>query len=79
MNEESANRVLKIFAEAQKKKYMPCPRCGYATMDPVVTRNALSRHADIYVCSACGTDEAIRDFVGKTIPITEWIGLKDAE
>ena len=38
-----------------------CPRCGKATMDPN-GYNALSRYADVMICSDCGTAEAMLDF-----------------
>ena len=40
--------------------------------DPV-TRGALSRHADgVYICETCGTDEALRDWKGNTLPLSSW-------
>src|SRR5262245_60600689 len=58
-----------------------CPRCGvdeftpygepYRPGDPPPP--AKSRVADIWICSACGTDEAMRDFGGAPpIPPDEW-------
>ena len=35
-----------------------CPRCGRMTVKDRLHTNALSRHATVYVCDACGTDEA---------------------
>lgn len=32
------------------------PRCGLSTMKPALHTNALSRHADIYVCDGCGME-----------------------
>lgn len=40
-----------------------CLRCGQP-LAPVLTQNALSRHADVYICDACGTDEALCDAIG---------------
>ena len=45
----------------------PCPRCGDKSMRGPVTTNALSRTTrgesddPIWVCSACGRDEAMED------------------
>lgn len=44
-----------------------CPRCtGWIPNNetPGAYMGALSRVADVYICSACGTDEAMRDFGG---------------
>ena len=40
-----------------------CLRCGQP-LAPVLAQNALSRHADVYICDACGTDEALCDAIG---------------
>ena len=51
----------------------PCPRCGHERMKPEAVRNALSRYADVYICSECGMDEAMRDTAGQPpLPFTEW-------
>lgn len=39
-----------------------CPRCGRETPTRGLLRQALSRKDnETYVCSSCGTDEAMRD------------------
>ena len=52
----------------------PCPRCGGA-MHPDEVRNALSRvDNQTYVCTSCGTDEAMFNFAypGRPLPpVTE--------
>ena len=48
-----------------------CPRCG-EEMDEILGRNAMSRHEHAYICSDCGTDEALRDFTGLDNSITNW-------
>ena len=40
-----------------------CLRCGQP-LAPALAQNALSRHADVYICGACGTDEALCDAIG---------------
>jgi len=53
-----------------------CPRCGGDvpnTLSKGVYQGALSRFADFEICSACGTAEALQDFVGRPpIPDDEW-------
>lgn len=49
-----------------------CPRCGKKAMNPNTVMNALSRYADVMICDACGTDEALRDYVGLIVPLEEW-------
>ena len=39
---------------------MPCMRCG-GPMRESLAENALSRALNVYVCPACGMDEALRD------------------
>ena len=54
---------------------MPCMRCG-GPMRESLAENALSRALNIYVCPACGMDEALRDAAGKVLPISEWYAVK---
>lgn len=54
---------------------MPCMRCG-GPMRKYLAENALSRALNIYVCPACGMDEALRDAAGKVLPISEWYAVK---
>lgn len=42
---------------------MKCPRCQLFDLAEVQAQNALSRFdSDLYICSSCGEDEAVRDF-----------------
>ena len=42
---------------------MKCPRCLLADLAEVQAQNALRRFdSDLYICSPCGEDEAVRDF-----------------
>lgn len=50
---------------------LPCPRCG-GEMERKTAHNALSRRADIYICSICGTDEAIMDFKRREDKVEDW-------
>ena len=49
-----------------------CPRCGKDTMKLAVHTNALSRHADVYICDSCGTQEALLDFMNSSLPLGMW-------
>ena len=68
-----ARALIERFAKKQRDRHFACPRCGKMTMDAeCVTRNALSRRTEIYVCDACGTQEAIEDMMDSQIPLTAW-------
>ena len=47
--------LLDLKARQQAGEHMPCPRCGKDTMKPDLHTNALSRHADLFICDQCGT------------------------
>lgn len=66
--------IINTFAAKQAQGHYPCPRCGCNAMDKEnVRKNALSRRANIYVCDACGGQEAIEDMNGKIIkPLETW-------
>lgn len=70
------NRIDQMLAdlEAQQKKGLPmkCPRCGRDTMKIPVEHNALSRIADVYVCSDCGMDEAKLAFMMQPGSLYDW-------
>lgn len=73
MNENEAKALIDLFAKKQQDGRFACPRCGKMSMDTEsVTRNALSRRATIYICDACGTQEAIEDMMGSRSPLTAW-------
>ncbi|HWP51661.1 MAG TPA: hypothetical protein VN626_08190 [Clostridia bacterium] len=46
-------------------------------MDKRPVRNALSRHANVYVCDECGMDEAMREYAGNPLPLEEWYVSKN--
>ncbi len=51
----------------------------YALRRPMresLTENALSRALNVYVCPACGMDEALRDAAGKIRPVRDWYAVK---
>ena len=44
-----------------------CPRCGHPSLNPEKVMNALSRRDnETYICSSCGTSEAVNDWQGIT-------------
>lgn len=48
---------------------MICPRCGQRYSGSP----ALSRHVPVDICSDCGTDEAMRGFLGMpTMRLDDW-------
>ena len=73
MNENEVKALIDRFAKKQQDGRVACPRCGKMSMDTEsFTRNALSRRATIYICDACGTQEAIEDMMGSRSPLTVW-------
>ena len=72
MTERIQKRLLDLKAAQDADQPMRCPRCGADTMKHPMTTNALSRHADLYVCDSCGTAEALLDFMGQTCPLYQW-------
>ena len=45
-------------------------------LSTIAIRHSLSRALNVYVCPACGMDEALRDAAGKVLPISEWYAVK---
>lgn len=74
--EFTARLIIADFARTQADGEHLCPRCGQMAVKDRLVTNALSRHADIYICDRCGTDEAIRDFIGAVLPPEEWAIVK---
>jgi ribosomal protein S27AE len=59
-----------------KAKNHVCPRCGNSVPNSSAKGKypgALSRHSNHEICSYCGMDEAIRQFLDmKPLPQNEW-------
>lgn len=77
MNEDQAKKIIEECGEIQENDpddyNLPCPRCGHPMTHKRATRNALSRHAKVYICACCGTHEAIIAMEGgDPIPFSEW-------
>ncbi len=84
MNALQTNERVKNYCMRQRAgEILPCPRCG-DIMRPTLLRNALSRRADIYVCSLCGMREALEDVCKANnpdfvkLPIEDWNFMKNA-
>ena len=79
MNCEDMGRVerLRLFGISQRvKNTKKCPRCGDMHMSANVLHNALSKYAEVYICDACGADEAIRAYSKKILPMEKWAYFK---
>lgn len=78
--EKSAKATIEGFAVKQQGGHFACSRCGKMTMDAEsVTHNALSRRATVYICDACGMQEALEDMMDSRTPLTEWAIAWDEE
>lgn len=82
---ESARSYLKTLRIIQKvpirnvPKFI-CPRCGDARIHPDCAKNSYSRYEEIYICSDCGRDEAMRDASClPPLPLKEWSFAQDLE
>ncbi|MBQ9952156.1 MAG: hypothetical protein IJO98_08470 [Clostridia bacterium] len=75
-----SNRHETILADFKARQlageHMECPRCGSFTMKPALHTNALSRHADIYICDGCGTEEAVLAFMSAPLPLNRWAAFQ---
>lgn len=61
-----------VDQESDDPFFTICPRCGH-NLHPQMVMNAVSRREDIYICSNCGADEAVKDFRKEgPLQITEW-------
>lgn len=76
MTERMKKALADLKADQEKGIYTLCPRCGRNTMRPDLYTNALSRQADIQICSSCGSEEAILSFMNKPFSLYQWAALK---
>ena len=72
LDEQDAQKKIEAFAKVQTDGVHFCPRCGRMSVKERLHTNALSRRADIYICDACGMDEAIRAARGELLPLRKW-------
>ena len=77
------DRIRKALGDLKARQdggeHMPCPRCGRNTIKENIHSNALSRHADIYICDACGIEEAMLKFMSNPLPMCEWACLRPTQ
>ena len=72
--------LIEEFGKRQEGGRFACPRCGSMKMDEAVARNALSRRADVYICDACGMEEALEDAgIIPEMPLRLWAISKAPE
>ena len=76
MIEKTIKRLDDLKARQKAGEHMQCPRCGADTMKAPIHTNALSRVADIYICDACGSAEAMLAFMNQQYPLTSWSAFK---
>ena len=72
MTERARAKLLDLKARQEAGVHMMCPRCGMDTMKEPIHTNALSRSADVYVCDACGTTEAMLAHMKQDTPLFLW-------
>ncbi len=72
----AAKKAVDDFAAVQTDGTHFCPRCGRFTVKDRLHTNALSRYATVYICDACGNDEAMREWMGTPIPLKDWAVAK---
>lgn len=70
--ELDAKEKIARFAKRQRDYNFPCPRCGRWAMDADPVRNAQSRRVDVYICDACGIEEALEGFAGQRQSLASW-------
>ena len=75
MTDHAKLALLDLKAHQQSDSNRLCPRCGRDTMKENLITNALSRHADIYICDECGIEEAILDYMHASSPVEAWTAL----
>ena len=76
MTERAERRLLDLKARQEAGEHMMCLRCGRDAMKAPVHTNALSRTADVYVCDACGTAEAMLAFMKQDYPLHLWAAFQ---
>lgn len=75
MKRELTRRLLDLKARQAAGEQMPCPRCGRLSMKKPLEHNALSRHADLFVCDDCGLEESLLDMMRNPLPLEQWVHL----
>lgn len=80
MQEYIKNILDTASIEQKSGKETVCLRCGINKLKIPLPHNAFSRYADVYICAACGTDEAMRDCQTPKapLPFAEWNAVIDS-
>lgn len=76
MTERAIQRLEDLKARQRVGEHMACPRCGMDVMKTPVHTNALSRAADVYICDACGSTEAILAYMHQSSPLSGWAAFR---
>ena len=76
MTERSQRILDDLKARQRAGERMACPRCGMDVMKTPVHTNALSRAADIYICDACGSTEAMLAYMHQSSPLSGWAAFR---
>lgn len=76
--EDEARVTLDYIGQRQHKDGF-CPRCGaHMPGDPI--RYALSRRANIMICSRCGQTEALEDAgMREKLPLMQWKAMREIQ
>ena len=70
--DEMDRKLFDLKTRQDAGERMLCPRCGRNVLKAHLTHNALSRHADLYVCDECGMTEAMLDMMRNPLPQEQW-------
>ena len=70
-------KLLHLKAKQQAEAETVCPRCGQNKLKSPLTHNALSRYADLYICSECGMTEAGLAMMNNPLPLEQWAVFHD--
>lgn len=77
VSETEEDRIIQDLASKQKTQFSQiCPRCGKKSMRENLHHNSFSRRADIYICEACGMEEALNDYAGNDDTTAEWHAVR---
>ncbi len=77
--EAEAKVTLDWYGKHQPEENSRCPRCGKGMPGPK-DRQALSRYAEIMVCSECGNAEALEKAgITEARPLMKWFCIESAQ
>ena len=70
-------KLLHLKAKQHAESETLCPRCGQNKLKAPLAHNALSRYADLYICSECGMTEAGLAMMNNPLPLEQWAVFHD--